>query len=101
MKMKITIMLLLNCPGVDIKELSITATQATLSIEGERKPSVELKDVSYHLNERTFGAFKRSLSLDKKIDTSKVTAKLNNGILVITLAKAEEEKPKHVSVKIG
>jgi len=86
-------------PGVRADDLEIQTTGQNLSISGERKIQAEQQEVKYHRRERESGKFSRIVALPGEIDTGKVNAGLKNGILTITLPKAEKAKPKQVKVR--
>lgn len=86
-------------PGFDIKDIKVNVSKSALSIEGTRKKE-DLKDASYYLNERGSGHFNRSITINKNIDRDKVTAKMKNGVLEITLPKSADEKPKQITVSL-
>lgn len=86
-------------PGVRSEDLDIQATGNSISISGERKIEGEEENVKYHRQEREAGRFSRVIGLPGEIDPSRVTASLVNGILKITLPKAEAAKPKQITVK--
>jgi len=77
-------------PGVEEKDISITVANGVLTIKGEKKQEREEKAESYHLTERSFGAFQRSLRLPDTIDESRVEARFDKGVLKITAAKRPE-----------
>jgi HSP20 family protein len=83
---------------VDADELEIQATGNNLSISGERKIEAENEDARYHRKEREAGSFSRAIGLPDDIDTEKVEAKLEDGILTIVIAKAEVAKPKQITI---
>ena len=85
-------------PGVKADELDIQATASNLSISGERKIELENEGAKYHRREREAGKFSRLVELPDEIDPDKVTAKLDNGILSVIVAKAEIAKPKQISI---
>ena len=89
---------LVELPGIKANELDITATGNNLAIAGERKILVENENAKYHRKEREAGKFNRMISLPGHIDSEKIKAKLVNGILTITMPKAEEDKPKKVTI---
>jgi HSP20 family protein len=85
-------------PGIRADALDIQATGRNLTISGERTISSEGENVRYHRREREAGKFSRIISLPGDIDTEKVNAKLTNGMLMVTVAKAEASKPKQITV---
>jgi HSP20 family protein len=86
-------------PGIKAKELDISVTGDTLSISGERKLPAEDKDARYHRKEREGGSFNRIVNLPAQINADKVEANCTDGVLKITLPKAEVSKPKQITVK--
>jgi HSP20 family protein len=86
-------------PGIQKDDLDIEATGNNISISGERKiPSLE-EGARYHRREREAGKFSRVVGLPGDVDTGKVSAALKNGILKLTVPKAEKAKPKQISIK--
>ncbi len=77
-------------PGVDEKDVSVTLAHGILTIRGEKKHEKEEKGDNYHLAERSFGSFERSLRLPDTVDESKVEAKFEKGVLKVTAAKKPE-----------
>jgi HSP20 family protein len=86
-------------PGVKGDELDIQVTANNLAISGERKIAAEDEGARYHRREREAGTFSRMIGLPDEVDTDKVDAKLENGILTIVISKAEIAKPKQITVK--
>jgi HSP20 family protein len=86
-------------PGIKADELEIQATGNSLSISGERTIQAEEENARYHRREREAGNFSRMIGLPADIDSDKVEAKLDNGILTIALPKAESVKPRQITVK--
>ncbi len=86
-------------PGMQSEELNIQVTSDGISISGERKIPEEGNGVKYHRREREAGKFSRSINLPGEIDVNSVEASLKNGILTITIPKAEVAKPRQISVK--
>ena len=85
-------------PGVKGEELDIQVTGKNLAISGKRKIAAEEDSAKYHRREREAGTFSRMIGLPGEVDTDKVDAKLENGILSIVVSKAEIAKPKQISV---
>ena len=86
-------------PGLKADDLDISVTGDTLTITGERKLPGEDEKARYHRREREAGKFSRIVTLPAQIDTAKVEARCADGVLTITLPKAEEAKPKQIAVK--
>jgi HSP20 family protein len=86
-------------PGLEANELDISVTGDTLSVSGERKLPIEDEKAQYHRREREAGRFSRIISLPAQLDTGKVEAHCVDGVLTVTLPKAETTKPKQISVK--
>ena len=85
-------------PGISAEDLDIQATGSNLSISGERKISAEKEDVRYHRREREAGKFSRAISLPGDIDPEGVSASLANGILKVSVPKAEKAKPRQIAI---
>jgi HSP20 family protein len=86
-------------PGVKSEDLSISVTGDVLTIRGEVKEESSSNGANYHVRERSFGSFSRSLALPTAVVADKARAEFENGILSLTLPKAEEVKPKTITVK--
>jgi len=86
-------------PGFKADELDISVTGDTLSISGERKLPIEDEKAQYHRKEREAGSFNRIVSLPTQVDTNKVDAACQDGVLTVVLPKAEEAKPKKIAIK--
>ena len=86
-------------PGVVASDLSITAIRNRLSISGKREIAKEQERVSYHRKERPDGTFNRTLTLPTPVDPERIEARYADGILTLTVPKAEEAKPRQIVVK--
>lgn len=89
--------------GVDPKQVNISVQGDVLTIKGEKKEEKEEKDEEeerYHLMERSYGSFSRSIQLPMEIEESKIKANYKNGVLKITLPKSEKSKEKVAKIKI-
>ena len=95
------IQLKLEVPGIEEKDLNINLENNVLTISGERKFEKEQKEENFHRIERRYGSFTRSFTLPNTVDTEKITADYNSGVLSIRLVKREEAKPKQIKVNIG
>jgi len=85
-------------PGVAAGDLDIQAVDNGISISGERKIATEHKDAKYHRRERDAGTFSRMVTLPSDIDVDNVKASLANGILTVTIPKAEDAKPRQITI---
>ncbi len=88
-----------SIPGVKPEDIDISITGDTLTIKGETREEKEEKSGNYHLRERRYGAFQRSVSLPTLVKADKASAEFENGVLTLTLPKAEEVKPKSIKIK--
>jgi len=88
-------------PGIPGKDLDITVEEDTVLIRGERKAEPEGEEISYHRRERGEGKFSRTVTLPTRIVADGATAETKDGILRLTLPKAEEVKPKKIEIKVG
>ncbi len=86
-------------PGFKADEVQINVTGDLLTIRGERKSEEEQKDKSWHIREHRWGSFERSITLPTEVIPDRADAAFENGILTIKLPKAEEVKPKTITVK--
>ena len=84
-------------PGLEGEDLEITAKGKSLTIAGERRISPK-GDVRFHRRERQAGTFSRAIALPTELDVGKIEARVKNGILTIRAPKAEEAKPKVITV---
>ena len=90
---------LLEVPGMRKEDINISLHDGMLTIAGERK-SQSIDGENAERSERFSGKFRRSISLPTRVDAGKVSAAYKDGILVVTLPKAEEAKPKKVEVTV-
>jgi len=86
--------------GMKRDDVKIRYEEGLLTVTGEKKSEKEEKDVNYHRVERSFGKFERSFRVPTRIVSEKIDANFTNGVLTITLPKAEEVKPKEIEVRI-
>ncbi len=88
-----------SLPGMKPEDVQISVTGDTLSIKGETKEESNTKEKAYHIREQRWGAFERTLSLPTAVKSDKATAEFENGVLKVTLPKADVVKPKVITVK--
>jgi HSP20 family protein len=87
-----------SVPGINPDDLEITFNNNTLTIRGEIKEEKEVEEAHYHLRERRYGSFARSLTLPAGIEANKIEANYEAGVLKLHLPKAEEIKPKKIAI---
>ena len=87
-------------PGMDHKDIDVSLFNGVLTIKGEKKQEREEKEAGYHLVERSYGSFVRSVQLPKEVQGDKINASYKDGILRITLPKSEEAKKKEIKIKV-
>lgn len=90
----------MELPGVEEKDVSITLTDGTLTIKGEKRTEKEEKNDMCYCSERSYGSFQRSVELPSTIDTEKVKAHYDKGVLEVRLPKTEEVKPREVKIEV-
>ncbi len=88
----------MDVPGIQKEDISIEFKDGSLIVKGERKTDTEVKQEDYHRVESYNGSFYRSFRLPETIDPQKIEASMKNGILRLTIAKAEEKKPKQITI---
>jgi HSP20 family protein len=88
-----------DLPGVEDKDLDISVHNGTLTISGHRAREERKDGETYALYERQFGSFSRSFSLPEIADGERVDAKLENGVLTLTIAKRSEAKPRKIAIQ--
>jgi HSP20 family protein len=89
-----------EAPGVDEKDLRVTFEDGVLTVSGERQ--FERKDDrNYHRIERAYGSFTRSFSLPRSVDASQIVANYRSGVLEIEVPKKEDSRPKQISINVN
>lgn len=87
-------------PGISKDDVKITMQENILTIRGEKKQENETKNSEYRRVERSYGSFQRSFTLPTSVKHDEIEASYKDGILTVTLPKAEEAKPKQIDVKV-
>jgi HSP20 family protein len=95
------IILKIEVPGIDEKDLGVSIQNNTLTVRGERKIEKDEKEENFHRVERQYGSFTRSFTLPSSVDPGQVNARCDKGVLKISLAKKAEAKPTQIKVIIG
>ena len=86
-------------PGIKPHELSISALRNRISLSGKREIPREHERVSYHRKERAEGSFSRTVTLPTEIAADRIDARYADGVVTLTLPKAEEAKPRQITVR--
>lgn len=89
----------LELPGLKLEDIKITLEDNTLSIRGEKTRTEEQKNATYHRLERVYGTFERAFTLTHAVKSDKIEATYRDGVLEVTVPKAEEAKAREIPVK--
>ena len=95
------VVLKLEVPGIEEKDLDVRVENHTLTVKGERKFEKEEKEENFHRIERRYGSFYRAFTLPSTVDTENVQASYNAGVLKLELKKKAEAQPKQIKVSVG
>ena len=85
-------------PGVSKEDIDISVKDGVLTIKGEKKNEVKEEQKNYYRVERTYGSFQRSFHLADEVNSDEVSASLENGVLTLSLPKAEKQKEKQITI---
>jgi len=88
-------------PGIKKEDINVSLQDGNLIISGERKSETKGEGTEFYRAERYFGKFQRAVSLPTAVATGKIKAEYKDGVLTITLPKAEEAKPKQIEVNVS
>lgn len=91
----------IEVPGIDEKDIDVRIENNVLTVHGERKFEKEEKEENFRRVERQYGSFTRTFTLPNTVDSEKVSANYEKGILKLTLPKKAEAKPKQIKVNVG
>ncbi|MGC1422531.1 MAG: Hsp20/alpha crystallin family protein [Terracidiphilus sp.] len=95
------VVLKLEVPGMEEKDLDIRVENNTLTVKGERKLEKDEKEENFHRIERRYGSFYRAFTLPSTVDPENVQASYNAGVLKLELNKKPEAQPKQIKVNVG
>ena len=95
------VVLKLEVPGMEEKDLDIRVENNTLTIRGERKFEQTVKEDNYLRIERNYGSFSRTFGLPNTVNTEAIKAEYKNGVLTVELPKSAESKPKQIKVNVA
>jgi HSP20 family protein len=90
-----------DLPGLKEEDVSIEVEENVLTVSGEREAEHEDKREGYVRVERSYGSFRRSLTLPEGVDAEAVGANFDNGVLEVRIPKPEERKPRRVAIQVG
>jgi HSP20 family protein len=90
-----------DLPGLTESDVSVELENNVLTISGERKSENQDRKAGYYRVERSYGSFRRSLTLPKGVDPAAVAATFDNGVLQVTVPKPEQQAPRKVQITVG
>jgi HSP20 family protein len=88
----------MELPGVSAEDVRLSLENNILTIRGEKKAQSEQNNERVHRFERTYGVFERTFALPNTVDAEKIEARYENGVLIVTIPKAERAKPREIRV---
>ena len=97
---EIGIVLAAELPGVGREDISVEVKDNILTLKGERRVNPKIKEKNFYRQERCYGTFQRSFTLQQNIQPNLIKATFKNGVLEIEIPKPEEEPPKQITVKV-
>jgi HSP20 family protein len=95
------LVLKLEVPGIQEKDLDVRIEGNTLTVKGERKFEAEEKEENFHRIERSYGSFYRAFTLPSTVETEKVQASYTAGVLKLELKKKAEAQPKQIKINVA
>lgn len=98
---KEAVRIIMEVPGVKPGDVKLSLENNMLTIRGEKKQVAEEKSDRVHRYERSYGVFERSFALPSTVDTDRIEARYDNGVLTVMLPKAERAQPRQIEVKTG
>ena len=90
-----------SLPGVKAEDIDVSFHDQSLTIKGEIKQEEEISEEKYHLRERRYGTFSRTIALPSGVDGEAIKAKYGDGVLELTLPKKEEVKARRIAIQSG
>ncbi|MBN2258639.1 MAG: Hsp20/alpha crystallin family protein [Anaerolineaceae bacterium] len=88
-----------SLPGIKPEDIEVTYHNQTLTVKGEMKQEEDTSEEKYHLHERRYGMFSRSITLPSDVNGDAIKADFDNGVLALSLPKKEEVKAKRISIQ--
>lgn len=95
------VVLKVEVPGIDEKDIDVQVENNVLTVHGERKVEKEEKEENFRRIERQYGSFTRTFTLPSTVDAERIQADYDKGVLKIVLPKKAEAKPKQIKVNVG
>lgn len=89
----------MEVPGISAKDLEISITGTVLTVAGRKEECSETKDEDFYQSERRFGSFRRSIDLPEAVDSDRVNAEADNGVVTISIAKKPGARSRQVEIK--
>ena len=87
-------------PGLSEQDVQVSVTDDVLTLKGEKTQESEQNDQKYHRVERSYGRFQRSFTLPANLNPEAIKAKFTNGVLTVSIPKAEEVQPKEIQISV-
>jgi HSP20 family protein len=94
------VIITIDVPAIDPKEISISILEDRLTIKGERKRKDDTRELDYYRSERAYGSFQRIIQLPSEVVGDKARASYKDGVLKITVPKSQKAMPKEVKVEV-
>jgi HSP20 family protein len=91
--------IVMELPGVKPEDVKLSLENQVLTIQGEKKQVAEESSERWHRYERSYGSFERMFTLPSSVDAERIQAKVENGLLTVTLPKAERARPRQIEIK--
>ena len=96
---KTAVKIVAELPGVKSEDVKLSIENNVITIRGEKRQAAEEKTERVHRYERSYGVFERAFALPNSVDADKIEARYENGILTVTVPKAEKARPREIPVK--
>ena len=98
---KENVVVTVELPGMKKEDIDVSLHDGFLTISGERKSEEKLENAEVYRSERFFGRFQRTVALPAAVAAAQIKAQYKDGVLTVTLPKAEEAKPKQIDVQVN
>jgi HSP20 family protein len=90
-----------DLPGVDPESIDLNVERNVLTVKAERRPTSDSEHIETHVSERPYGVFSRQLFLGEALDTDRIEAHYDGGVLTLRVPVAEQAKPRKIEVSAG